>query len=274
MKLSTQHLMDLPHPRGGGDRGRVAEGRRVGRIYENPALAPAELDPKLTVLSLDIETDARARIVYAVALVFHDPATGHTRRRGPPQRRRGPPTARCFPFRGGHAGAPCARASSSWIRTSSRDGTSWISTSACSPAGSPRLGVPFDIGRSDSAGQLPRPGGHGRHHALEPEQGDRPGPAGARRAVAGAHGRHGPGGLPPGDRGAERAGPGQADRRAARGNADRRRGAAVPRRTPRACASTAWRTRGSRWRYCRRRGCWTSPCASPCSSAPRWSRPR
>jgi DNA polymerase-2 len=43
-------------------------GRIVGRIYENPELRPAEWVPELSVLSLDIETDARGERVLAVAL--------------------------------------------------------------------------------------------------------------------------------------------------------------------------------------------------------------
>ncbi len=47
-------------------------GRRVSRVYEDAALSPAGGDfvPKLSVLSIDIETDRAGRMVYAVGLAF------------------------------------------------------------------------------------------------------------------------------------------------------------------------------------------------------------
>jgi DNA polymerase II len=43
-------------------------GRLVGRIYEDPDLAPAEWDPTLSTLSIDIETDAAVTRVLSIAL--------------------------------------------------------------------------------------------------------------------------------------------------------------------------------------------------------------
>ena len=43
-------------------------GRLVGRVFEDPELRPAEWVPDLTALSIDIETDPRARQLYAVGL--------------------------------------------------------------------------------------------------------------------------------------------------------------------------------------------------------------
>ena len=78
IKPSVQLLMDLRIHGAVSISGEWRRGRRVSRIYENPGLGPAELDPQLSVLSLDIETDARAGTVYAVGLVLLDPRTGTT----------------------------------------------------------------------------------------------------------------------------------------------------------------------------------------------------
>jgi DNA polymerase-2 len=58
----------------------------VGRVYRNPALAPAEFTPRLRVLSLDIETSPDGRRLYSIAsagtggehvfLVASTPVTG------------------------------------------------------------------------------------------------------------------------------------------------------------------------------------------------------
>ncbi len=68
MKLSSQLLMDARIHGTLTIEGSWREGRRVSRIYENPALGPCAYDPDLSVLSLDIETDPRAETVYAVSL--------------------------------------------------------------------------------------------------------------------------------------------------------------------------------------------------------------
>jgi DNA polymerase-2 len=78
IKPSVQLLMDLRIHGAVTIQGEWHRGRRVGRIYENPLIGPAELDPKLSVLSLDIETDAHAGAVYAVGLVLLDPRAGTT----------------------------------------------------------------------------------------------------------------------------------------------------------------------------------------------------
>lgn len=43
-------------------------GRLVDRVYENPDLAPAEWIPDLAILSIDIETDARAERILSIGL--------------------------------------------------------------------------------------------------------------------------------------------------------------------------------------------------------------
>jgi DNA polymerase II len=78
IKPSVQLLMDLGIHGAVAIRGEWHKGRRVNRIYENPHLSPAAWDPQLSVLSLDIETDARAGTVYAVGLVLLDPRSGTT----------------------------------------------------------------------------------------------------------------------------------------------------------------------------------------------------
>src|SRR2546427_9177051 len=42
--------------------------RGVGRVYRNPTLAPAELAPRLRVLSLDVETSLDGQRLYSLAL--------------------------------------------------------------------------------------------------------------------------------------------------------------------------------------------------------------
>ena len=76
VKLSTQLLMDLGAHGSICIDGQPRDGRRVTRIYENPSVAACVFEPALSVLSLDIETDARAQRVYAVSLAFRDPASG------------------------------------------------------------------------------------------------------------------------------------------------------------------------------------------------------
>lgn len=45
---------------------------RLGKIIRNPELRPAHWKPRLKTLSIDIETDPRARRVFAIALHTHD----------------------------------------------------------------------------------------------------------------------------------------------------------------------------------------------------------
>lgn len=149
VRLSAQFLMDRHLHGSVAVEGDWRKGRRVGRIYENPAVTPAKAEPRLSVLSLDIETDARAAVVYAVGLAFFDPVSGTTRGEvllnGP-----GPASARCFPTEEAMLNALRARIVeldpdilTGWnvidfdIRVLARR------FAAC--------GVAFDIGRSDSA---------------------------------------------------------------------------------------------------------------------------
>jgi DNA polymerase-2 len=48
--------------------GESSPGRLVGRVFEAPELQPADWVPDLTALSIDIETDPRAKRLYAVGL--------------------------------------------------------------------------------------------------------------------------------------------------------------------------------------------------------------
>jgi DNA polymerase-2 len=158
MKLSSQVLMDLRVHGAVGIEGEWKKGRRVGRIYENPRLVPAEWDPKLSVVSLDIETDARAGTVYAVALVFFDPATGATTGEvllngpGPASATEMPraTVATCFPSEEAMLAALRARI----VELDPDIITGWNVVDFDFRVLSRRfgaLGVPFDIGRSDTS---------------------------------------------------------------------------------------------------------------------------
>ncbi len=76
VKACAQVLMDLRIHGTVEIRGQWRPGRRVGRVYENPEMSPASFKPRLSVLSIDIETDARARRIYAVAIAFRGPHAG------------------------------------------------------------------------------------------------------------------------------------------------------------------------------------------------------
>jgi DNA polymerase II len=148
MKLSAQYLMDRRIHGAVSIEGAWRPGRRVSRIYEDPAVGPAELDPQLSVLSLDIETDARAAVVYAVALVFFDPVNGTTRGEvllnGP-----GPAAARCLPSEQEMLAALRARI----VELDPDIITGWNVVDFDFRVLSRRFaahGVPFDIGRSDT----------------------------------------------------------------------------------------------------------------------------
>jgi DNA polymerase-2 len=56
--------------------GDYTEGRRVDRVYVNPAVAPSSWLPVLSILSLDIETDTKGREIYAIGLCFKNPWSG------------------------------------------------------------------------------------------------------------------------------------------------------------------------------------------------------
>lgn len=49
-------------------RGNFENGGTVGRIYRNPEIEPIRFTPRLSVLSIDIETDPQARTVFSIAL--------------------------------------------------------------------------------------------------------------------------------------------------------------------------------------------------------------
>jgi DNA polymerase-2 len=73
VKLSARCLMDRRIRCAVEIRGEWRPGRRVGRVYKNPELSPCSFTPRLSILSLDLETDGRADTVYAASLVFRDP---------------------------------------------------------------------------------------------------------------------------------------------------------------------------------------------------------
>ncbi|MGA2977246.1 MAG: DNA polymerase II [Spirochaetia bacterium] len=149
IKLSTQYLMEHGVHGALGIEGEWRKGRRVDRIYENPRVTPADMEPRLSVLSLDIETDARAAVVYAVGLFFSDPSTG-TESGEVLLNGSGPASARCFPSEEVMLAALRARL----LDLDPDIITGWnivdfdIRVLARRFAA---LGVPFDIGRSDSA---------------------------------------------------------------------------------------------------------------------------
>jgi DNA polymerase-2 len=147
MKLSAQYLMTRRIHGGVGIEGAWRQGRRVARIYEDPEVSPAEIEPRLTVLSLDIETDARASVIYAVAMVFHDPAaaapTTEVLLNG-----FGSSSARCFPSEEAMLGALRARI----VELDPDIITGWNVVDSDIRVIARRFaacGVPFDIGRSD-----------------------------------------------------------------------------------------------------------------------------
>jgi DNA polymerase-2 len=57
--------------------GESRPGRLVDRIYEDPDLGPAEWDPPLRTLSIDIETDSKARRVLSIGLFGPEVAEVH-----------------------------------------------------------------------------------------------------------------------------------------------------------------------------------------------------
>jgi len=149
VKLSTQFLMDCHLHGSVAVEGEWRKGRRVGRIYENPKVEPVKAEPRLSVLSLDIETDAHAAVVYAVGLAFFDPLSGTTSGEvllnGP-----GPASARCFPTEEAMLGALRARI----VELDPDIITGWNVVDFDIRVLARRFaarGVAFDIGRSDSA---------------------------------------------------------------------------------------------------------------------------
>jgi DNA polymerase-2 len=149
IKPSVQRLMDLRIHGAAAIDGEWRKGRRVDRIYENPSLGPAEMEPRLSVLSLDIETDARAGAVYAVGLVFQDSRsgarTGEVLLHGA-----GPADAHCFPTEDALLAALRARI----VELDPDIITGWNVIDFDFRVLARRFaarGVPFDIGRSETA---------------------------------------------------------------------------------------------------------------------------
>lgn len=161
VKPSTQLLVDAGIHAAVSIDGPWRPGRRVGRVYEDPTIGPAGdgFVPRLSVLSLDIETDRTGRAVYAVALAF----TGHD----------GSASAEVMLNGGGVPSARCLPSEKDLLlelrrRILELDPdvlTGWNIVDFDFRALHRRfgdLGVPFDIGRSDSpATFLDREGGEG-----------------------------------------------------------------------------------------------------------------
>ena len=60
--------------------GSPRKGRRVGLVFVNPDIGPADWQPELSVLSLDIETDPRGERIYAIGLVLREPWSDDVKR--------------------------------------------------------------------------------------------------------------------------------------------------------------------------------------------------
>jgi DNA polymerase-2 len=148
VKLTAQHLMDF-RVRGTVEIGGAwRPGRRVARIYENPELVPATFTPRLSILSLDIETDSKAQTVYAVALAFRrwdaNPVQSEILFNGA-----GAAEARCFPAEKEMLQELRARILA--LDPDIITGWNVIDFDFRVLAGRfSALGIPFDIGRSDS----------------------------------------------------------------------------------------------------------------------------
>ena len=161
VKPSVQLLVDAGIHAAVAIDGPWRAGRRVRRVYEDPAIGPAAsgFEPRLSVLSLDIETDRSGRAVWAVGLAF----SGHD----------GAESAEVLLNGGGAASARCFPSEKDLLlelrrRILELDPdilTGWNIVDFDFRALHRRfgdLGVPFDIGRSDSpATFLDRDGGEG-----------------------------------------------------------------------------------------------------------------
>ncbi len=61
-------------------RGIPKKGRRVDLIFVNPEIEPSDWHPSLSILSLDIETDPHANVIYAIGLAYWNPWTEQKRK--------------------------------------------------------------------------------------------------------------------------------------------------------------------------------------------------
>ena len=149
VKLAVQFLADARVHGSVAIEGPWRSGRRVARIYEDPALSPSAHEPALSVLSIDIETDAGAEEIYAAALAFVDTASGTTVEEvllngG------GAPVARCFP----NETVMLAELRERILALDPDVVTGWNVEDFDFRVLSRRfraLGVPFDVGRSDES---------------------------------------------------------------------------------------------------------------------------
>ena len=161
VKPSIQLLVDAGIHAAVAIDGAWRPGRRVQRVYEDPVIAPvAEArEPRLSVLSLDIETDRTGRAVWAVGLAFR----GHdgTESAEVLLNGGGAPSARCFPSEKDLLLELRRRI----LELDPDILTGWNIVDFDFRVLHRRfgdLGVPFDIGRSDSpATFLDRDGGEG-----------------------------------------------------------------------------------------------------------------
>ena len=75
VRFAVRYLIDRDIRGGCAIGGAYRAGKRIARIYDEPTLAPAEVDVTPTVLSFDIETDPKAERLLAIAL-YADTAAG------------------------------------------------------------------------------------------------------------------------------------------------------------------------------------------------------
>ncbi|MCP3961378.1 MAG: DNA polymerase II [bacterium] len=68
VRFAMRFLIDLDIRGSLEIEGRFKQGARIGRVYQNPTLAASDWAPELRVLSIDIETDPRARRLLSIAL--------------------------------------------------------------------------------------------------------------------------------------------------------------------------------------------------------------
>ena len=72
IRFTTRFLIDN-NIKGSLDiQGEHKKGNYVNRIYENPKVKSAEFEPKLKILSIDIETDMKGKEIYSISLYSKD----------------------------------------------------------------------------------------------------------------------------------------------------------------------------------------------------------
>ena len=133
VRFAMRHLIDRGIRGSLEIHGEGCETPGLGLVFEDPEILPGDWTPRLSVLSLDIETDPAARRLLAIGL--HGCGASEVLLLTPPGRRL-PGRSAPLPDREGPAGGPLAPACASWTPTCSPAGTWSTSTSPCS-TGSP-----------------------------------------------------------------------------------------------------------------------------------------